>query len=379
MENNHLTYFKVENFKKFESLEVNDIGQFNLIVGDNNVGKTCLLEAFLLEFNAKKTLSTIRYTFFKRKIIIDQSIEYLINKVDFNFNFNLIGLCQKTTENPIHITKTYKGIDKIEFLIENLKDFNPLKRDDTKNFIDEVNLFQYNNLNQLSKNWLVFKLKKELDTDYKIIFLSDVTSSYYKDFYFYLDELPLIKIDDLYDNDLIHYYQQIVKNPKDEEKLIKLVQKIYPDIGINRFSIFDLFNKSDFLQISTNARTDYHTINEYGDGLIRILRILFEILVNKNKYVIIDEIEIGIHYSKMKDFWINIFKVCKELDVQLFATTHSDECSEAFVEASETASCENDIRLIKLEESSDKEKIYSSTFKYNQISAGIESNVELRG
>ena len=44
MENQHLTYFKVENFKKFNSLEVKDIGQFNLIVGDNNVGKTVFLE-----------------------------------------------------------------------------------------------------------------------------------------------------------------------------------------------------------------------------------------------------------------------------------------------------------------------------------------------
>ena len=57
MENNHLTYFKVENFKKFDSLEVNDIGQFNLIVGDNNVGKTCLLEALLFDEDEKQLIS----------------------------------------------------------------------------------------------------------------------------------------------------------------------------------------------------------------------------------------------------------------------------------------------------------------------------------
>ena len=49
METKHLSYFKVENFKRFDSLEVNDIGQFNLIVGDNNVGKTSLLEALLFD------------------------------------------------------------------------------------------------------------------------------------------------------------------------------------------------------------------------------------------------------------------------------------------------------------------------------------------
>ena len=47
----HLTYFKVENFKRFESFEMKDLGQFNLIVGDNNVGKTSVLEALLIDID----------------------------------------------------------------------------------------------------------------------------------------------------------------------------------------------------------------------------------------------------------------------------------------------------------------------------------------
>ena len=47
----------------------------------------------------------------------------------------------------------------------------------------------------------------------------------------------------------------------------------------------------------------------------------------------IDEIANGIHYSRLKDFWLNIMKICKELNVQLFATTHSKECEIAFAEA----------------------------------------------
>ena len=66
MENNHLTYFKVENFKKFDSLEVNDIGQFNLIVGDNNVGKTCLLEALLFDEDPQQLLNNFYLGLTKR-------------------------------------------------------------------------------------------------------------------------------------------------------------------------------------------------------------------------------------------------------------------------------------------------------------------------
>ena len=59
MKNNHLKYLKIENFKKFDFLEVKDIGQFNLIVGDNNVGKTCLLEALLFDDNFIKWIHNL--------------------------------------------------------------------------------------------------------------------------------------------------------------------------------------------------------------------------------------------------------------------------------------------------------------------------------
>lgn len=365
MENNHLTYFKIENFKKFDSLEVNDIGQFNLIVGGNNVGKTCLLEALLLEFHAKKILATLHYTFYKRKIIIDKTLDYPINKEDFNFNFNLIGLSQNDRNKHISFVKKVNAENEKKFEIENLKEFNPLTREDTKKFIEDVDLFQYKNINQHSKNWLIFKLKKENSLTSEIVFLADVTSSYYKDFYDYLDELPIIKIDDLYSDDLIQHYQQIVKNPKDEEKLINLIQKIYPELIINRFSIFDSFNKNEYLHVSTNKRVDYHPVNEYGDGLIRILRIIFEILVNEKSYVVIDEIEIGIHHSKIKNFWKNIILVCKELNVQLFASTHSEECIEAYCLALEELNLNKKGKVVLLQE--EKENIVSYTFETENL------------
>ena len=55
MSKEHLTYFKVENFKRCDSLELTDIGQFNLIVGDNNVGKTSLLESLQVSLHGTET------------------------------------------------------------------------------------------------------------------------------------------------------------------------------------------------------------------------------------------------------------------------------------------------------------------------------------
>ena len=41
--------------------------------------------------------------------------------------------------------------------------------------------------------------------------------------------------------------------------------------------------------------------------------------------IFIDEIENGIHYSVQKDVWNAIGKLARDLDIQVFATTHSLE------------------------------------------------------
>lgn len=72
----------------------------------------------------------------------------------------------------------------------------------------------------------------------------------------------------------------------------------------------------------------------------------------------IDEIETGIHHSRQKDFLKNTLKVCKELDVQLFATSHSKECETAFAEALKEIKEEKIGRLISLQEEKDGIKSY---------------------
>ncbi len=43
-----LKSLKIENFRCFQSFELLDLGQINLLVGTNNSGKTSILEAIQL-------------------------------------------------------------------------------------------------------------------------------------------------------------------------------------------------------------------------------------------------------------------------------------------------------------------------------------------
>ncbi len=46
----------------------------------------------------------------------------------------------------------------------------------------------------------------------------------------------------------------------------------------------------------------------------------------------IDEIDTGLHYSRLPDMWRMVIQSAKDLDVQVFATTHSLDCLNALRE-----------------------------------------------
>ncbi len=74
----------------------------------------------------------------------------------------------------------------------------------------------------------------------------------------------------------------------------------------------------------------YYNLNEFGDGLGKFISFICLLQTNKNGYIFIDEIENGIHYSKLDMVWKTILTISKQQNVQVFATTHSKECIESY-------------------------------------------------
>ena len=137
-------------------------------------------------------------------------------------------------------------------------------------------------------------------------------------------ELPKLNILNSFDE----FDARLIKN-----KLILLLQIID-----NRIEDMRTFNTKQGLYIKLKD-TDYEPLSNFGDAtrnLIRYFTPIFEkelLTTNQNfSILLIDEIENGIHYSAHYGFWKNIFKLSKELNVQVFATTHSLEMINAFNE-----------------------------------------------
>lgn len=67
-----------------------------------------------------------------------------------------------------------------------------------------------------------------------------------------------------------------------------------------------------------------------GDGINRILTIILALVNSSDGYLLIDEFENGLHYTVQDQLWEIVFKLATNLNIQVFATTHSNDCIASF-------------------------------------------------
>lgn len=79
-------------------------------------------------------------------------------------------------------------------------------------------------------------------------------------------------------------------------------------------------------------------LRSFGDGMNRLFGIVLSLVNVGGGLLLVDEFENGLHHSVQLDVWRMIFKLAQSLDVQVFATTHSQDAVKAFQVASSEAS-----------------------------------------
>ena len=116
-------------------------------------------------------------------------------------------------------------------------------------------------------------------------------------------------------------------------------------------------------------------IGSMGDGMWRMMAMAIAIAHCKDGVLLIDEIDTGLHYTVMANMWRLVFGALKELNVQVFATTHSSDCIRSLAELCylETDVADN-VTLQRIE--SDKPKAVSYTAQ--DIEMAAERHIEVR-
>ncbi|MCX8158032.1 MAG: AAA family ATPase [Verrucomicrobiae bacterium] len=116
-------------------------------------------------------------------------------------------------------------------------------------------------------------------------------------------------------------------------------------------------------------------ITQMGLGFCRLLHIYTRILAADAQVVLIDEIENGIHHAILPVVWKGLADLAARMNVQIFATTHSWECVVAAHEAfAETR--DYDFALHRLERM--KDDIQAFTYDREALEAALKSALEVR-
>jgi len=348
---NHLYSFQVENFKKFRRLSLNDLGQFNLIVGDNNVGKTSVLEALLF----------------------DRDLQVFSKNLYSALNFKNLGGSYKEGHfsffvNKDAILESNNGEVILKFRFRTNEDLEKKGKDNEWVEGEDICFDQTGNfylVNILSEKGLgVGGLEKANGIEEGFV-------------------SPLLPFSFNYGRDLSHLYSKyIIRDRKAKKRLLNLMSVLIPDIEDIEFDT--VISDYSVLVVATKNSSSVVPLVNFGDGAIKLFRILMCIIVFRGKRIMIDEIDAGIHYSRFKDFWKTILLAAWDNDVQLFATTHNQECIQYFKDALEEIKAENrspnlaDGRIIKILKGTNSDEISSLTYTYEKFDHALEMENELR-
>ncbi len=288
----------INQYKIFKNFKIDRFNKINIFAGFNNSGKTSLLEA----------------------------IYYLTKQNDIVSFLEIIKLKNKLQSlNPIWLNEVFDEIIDIKGIFNNIKtsiffkkfEANDIdKKDDYIASYDLKAILNDRELKNIIHTFGYETLKRENEK------VEHLCNSIFKSPYFY----------NL--NEIVQTYNKNTQYKDTYGKtaislVIEFIKKIDPTIEDIRLNEVDDIER--FIIDSNKFSHKNLEITNYGEGLQRIFEIALSFAYSRNGVVCLDEFETAIHNSLLIEFTKFIQELADVFNVQVFLTSHSKECIDAFV------------------------------------------------
>ncbi|PWQ93230.1 AAA family ATPase [Leucothrix arctica] len=320
-----LDSLKICNFRCFENLEVPSLGRVNLIVGKNNTGKSTLLEAVQVFASGGNTSVLDK--------ILDNRHEFLSDSANGKIRDSLLDVWQEVSAlNAPNVECSISNLDGSEVVSSRFVDMNKYAIGDA--------------LPAKSAPYAV--VNTTLDSETNLAKLWDEV---------YLNS------EDQFLQDALH-----ILNPNITS--LMFVQRPGTSTG-------ELPQRIAVVKLKGEAKAI--SLKSMGEGISRLLQIFLHAFFARDGYLMIDEFENGLHYSIQAQVLEKIFKLAKELNIQVFMTTHSKDVIKAFSKVSLASPEEG--RLMSLgrnEREVDKKTISALVYDEADTKLIAETDMEVR-
>ena len=344
---------KINNLRGITELSFDNLAQVNLIVGNNACGKTTLLEGIFFLIGAMNPKLPVSANIFRNLTFLSNKIwDTYFHNLDVNIPITIEGQISNSKEKEhlaIHPRKT-KPKDSPKIPSTNI----------TRISVESAT---YYNINGLNLEFTTSKKPKEIITTSVFIEGNDFATEGDKNRPVrgvFCGPYPLV--------DLTPRFAEVQRTKRVEEA-ISLLKQIEPKITDLRLNEIGLLEADIGLPHLIPA-------NLMGGGFAKLLGVAMAMLDSQHGIVLIDEIENGLHYSVQQKLWDAVFNWATALDVQVFATSHSNECIKAFNNSLRASLLKSQAKFFRIER---KDNVFRSV-KYTSelLNESIESDWEVR-
>ncbi len=318
-----LKSFSVNQFRGIHELNVNGLGDINLIVGDNNSGKTSVLEAIMLLRSTStfsNILSVVRLRdngfFSPFRLSTFENFLYMFNPGSDEKKIDVEGLIGNTSVG-IKVSGT---IENVLIDMSELRDRhrNAHTMQGTSVIYDETEVAEFQGIisskigDDVSNEEIRFNeytrltgMRASKPESIEIVYVSPTDHTNGK------------------------VFSRVVKN-EDYKDIVLHVIKIFDD-DIEDILYIKNEQTSRPIECLKHKKLGIMPLATYGDGIKKVLLLANSIASAAGGILLVDEIETAIHARYYDDIFKFVIKACKQFNIQLFATTHSIEAVDGFL------------------------------------------------
>ncbi|NLX80762.1 MAG: ATP-binding protein [Proteiniphilum sp.] len=368
----------IQNYRCLDSLRIHQLKRVNLITGKNNTGKSSILEAMAIYASRGD-----RSVLFQ---ILEDHGEYVPKSVDEYDKVDAFKLMSSFFTN-----RNIRYLENDTIIIGDI-DYGEIAKHNDTLFIDNGISFRFIQYRR-GENMSIREISDENDLNNPIE--RGVRVMYDTAFDFLELDFNLFKNSSQYSFDRFKDSQYVktsdvardengvlfdkIALTDNEKYVIEALQIIEPKIERIAFIQDNPLAKLRVSKVKLKDSIGTVPLRSMGDGINRILTIILALINSKDGYLMIDEFENGLHHSVQAKLWEIIIKLSKELNVQVFVTTHSNDTIRSVRNALSEMSEEdrNDVSTIKLMRTHE-DKLEALLYDYEQLDYVIEQDIEIR-
>ena len=362
-------------FRRFESYRLTDLATVNLIVGKNNCGKTTVLEAVYLL--ASDGHPAAFYEIAERRKELNPRIVSSSGRVRYEVDASHLFFdhaCRPGVQFELSSENGARELSAKILSLDDVREYAELwdvGRVDTGRrdlFVETDPAFGLRLSTGAENETVVFPVARD-GTVLQELWPRSMRNV--------ASRSPLVRflgLESVASDGMEDAWNEVLADGREDE-VAQDMQLLVPEIDTIHFQTGGRLRRGGTILVGHRDGGRRMPIGSYGDGLRRLLALRLALVGAKHGFLLIDEIDAGLHWTVMEDVWRLLVEVATKSDTQIFATTHSYDCIRGLASlAKSQPDLAEQVSMQKVHPSLEQ----SVGFAGEQIAIAVDQQIELR-